>query len=70
MRLNNAVRRSLDAARGALTLMSPDPLRRRTAADSVFKSRDASALPLLEAALERETIVSTRKVLEEARAAI
>ena len=70
VRLNNAVRRSLDAARGALTLMSPDPLRRRSAADSVFKSRDASALPLLEAALERETIVSTRKVLEEARAAI
>lgn len=70
VRLNNAVRRSLDAARGALTLMSPDPLRRRTAADSVFKSRDASALPLVEAALKRETIVSTRKVLEEARAAI
>jgi urea transport system permease protein len=70
VRLNNAVRRSLDAARGALTLMSPDPVRRRTAADSVFKSRDATALPLLEAALERETVVTTRKVLEEARAVI
>ncbi|MDB5641454.1 MAG: transporter permease protein precursor [Hyphomicrobiales bacterium] len=70
VRLNNAVRRSLDAARGALTLMSPDPVRRRTAADSVFKSRDATALPLVEAALERETVASTRKVLEEARAAI
>jgi urea transport system permease protein len=70
VRVNNAVRRSLDAARGALTLMSPDPARRRAAADSVFKSRDASALPLVEAALEKETISANRKILEEARAAI
>jgi urea transport system permease protein len=70
VRLNNAVRRSLDAARGALTLMSPDPARRKTAADSVFKSRDAAALPLVEAALEKETVAANRKVLEEARAAI
>ncbi len=70
VRLNNAVRRSLDAARGALTLMSSDPARRLAAAESVFKSRDASALPLVEAALARETIEANRKSLEEARAAI
>ena len=70
VRLNTAVRRSLDAARGALTLMSPDPAKRKAAADSVFKSRDATALPLLDAALAKETLASTRKVLEEARAAI
>ncbi len=70
VRINNAVRRSLDAARGALTLMSPDPAKRKAAADSVFKSRDATALPLLEAALAKETLSSTRKILEEARAAI
>ena len=70
VRINNAVRRSLDAARGALTLMSPDPAKRKAAADSVFKSRDATALPLLDAALAKETLASTRKVLEEARAAI
>ncbi len=70
VRINNAVRRSLDAARGALTLMSPDPAKRKAAADSVFKSRDATALPLLEAALAQETVSANRKILEEARAAI
>jgi len=70
VRINNAVRRSLDAARGALTLMSPDPAKRKAAADSVFKSRDASALPLVEAALEKETVSANKKILEEARAAI
>ena len=70
VRLNNAVRRSLNAARGALTLMSPDPARRRAAAEAVFKSRDASALPLVEAALEKESTPAIRKKLEEARAAI
>ena len=70
VRINNAVRRSLDAARGALTLMSPDPAKRKAAADSVFKSRDASALPLVEAALAKETVSANKKILEEARAAI
>ena len=70
VRLNNAVRRSLDGARGALTLMSPDPARRKAAAESVFKSRDAAALPLVEAALGKETIAANKKTLEEARAAI
>ena len=70
VRLNNAVRRSLDAARGALTLMSPDAAKRKAAAEAVFKSRDATALPLVEAALEKETISANKKILEEARAAI
>ena len=70
VRLNNAVRRALDATRGALTLMSPDPAMRKAAADSVFKSRDLTALPLVETALARETIAANKKALSEARAAI
>ena len=51
VRLNNSVRSALQAVQGALTLMSPDPLKRQSAAEAVFKSRDASALPALETAL-------------------
>ncbi|MDB5593776.1 MAG: urtB [Hyphomicrobiales bacterium] len=70
VRLNNAVRRSLDAAKGSLTMMSPDPALRRSAAESVFKSRDAASLTLVETALSRETVADNKKVLGEARAAI
>jgi len=70
VRLNNMVRGALQAALGALTLMSPDPAKRRDAAAAVFKSRDAEALPLLEAALARETDPGIRALLAQARAAI
>src|ERR1700752_4086999 len=43
-RLNNRLRRSVDAALGSLTLMSPDPAKRISAAQSVFKSHDENAL--------------------------
>jgi urea transport system permease protein len=55
VRLNNRLRRSVEAALGGLTLMSPDPARRLAAAAAVFKSRDASALPTLDAAIAKET---------------
>ncbi|MDQ0391871.1 urea ABC transporter permease subunit UrtB [Labrys monachus] len=70
VKLNNRVRRAIDAAQGALTLMAPDPATRLSAADAVFKSRDATALPLLEKALAAETDASVRTALERARAAI
>lgn len=70
VRLNNRLRRAVDAAVGGLTLMSPDPARRLQAAQAVFKSRDANALPTLEAALPKETNASVRRVFAEARAAI
>jgi urea transport system permease protein len=70
VRLNNRVRRTIDAALGGLTLLAPDPARRLEAARAVFKSRDATVLPLLEAALTKETNATIRRVLGEARAAI
>src|SRR5438874_4113591 len=45
VRLNNRLRRSVEAALGGLTLMSAYPAKRYEAAQSVFKSRDANAFP-------------------------
>src|SRR6188474_2165626 len=70
VRLNNRVRGMLDAALGSLTLMAKEPNRRFDAAQAVFKSRDASALPNIDKALEKETDARVRKALTEARAAI
>lgn len=70
VRLNNRVRRALEAAVGATTLMSPDPAVRLSAAEAVFKSRDASALPALDAAFGKEQNAKIKKALAEARAAV
>ncbi len=50
--------------------MAPDPARRLSAAQSVFRSRDATVLPAVEKALEAETNARVKKALNEARAAI
>ncbi len=70
VRLNNRVRRAVEAALGSLTLMSPDPARRLGAAAAVFKSRDAGALTSLDTAIEKETDARIKRAMREARAAI
>jgi urea transport system permease protein len=70
VRINNRLRRSIDAALGGLTLMSPDSAKRYDAALAVFKSRDQNALPTLEAAIAKESDSRTKQALEQARAAI
>ena len=70
IRVNNRIRRAIEAAVGSLTLMNPDPVRRLEAAQSVFRSRDAAALPALEQAFAAEQDPSVRQALAEARAAI
>src|SRR4051812_18855386 len=40
VRLNNRLRRTVEAALGGLTLLSPEPARRLQAAQSVFRSHD------------------------------
>jgi len=70
VRLNNRVRGLLDAAIGSLTLMAKEPARRLEAAQAVFKSRNASALPALEKAIAAETDSKVKRALNEARAAI
>ena len=68
--INNRLRRGIDAALGGLTLMAGDPNRRFQAAQAVFKSREESALPAIDAALEKETDARVKQALIEARAAI
>ncbi len=70
VRLNNRLRRSVEAALGGLTLLAADPAKRYEAAQAVFKSRDASALPTLDAALAKETDSRVKRALTEARAAV
>ena len=70
VRVNNRVRRAIEAAMGSLTLLAPDPGRRFDAAQAVFKSRDSNALAAVEAALAKETDLRIKRALEQARAAI
>ena len=70
VRLNNRLRRAVDAAVGALTLMSPNPARRREAADAVFKSRDEATLPTLDAAIAKESDAAIKTALQQARASV
>jgi urea transport system permease protein len=70
VRVNNRLRRSVDAALGGLTLLAADPASRLEAARAVFKSKDASALPTIEVALAKETNAAVKKALSEARAAV
>src|SRR5215467_6221157 len=70
VRLNNRLRRIIEATLGGLTLMAPDPAKRFEAAQAVFKSKDANALPALEQAIAKETVARVKRALNEARAAV
>lgn len=70
VRLNNRLRRSVDAAIGSLTLQSPDLGARLQAAQSVFKSHEETTLEPVESALAKETNRSVKAALGDARAAI
>ena len=70
VRLNNRLRRTVEAALGGLTLLSPDPATRIQAAQSVFKSHEEAALPTVESALAKETDANAKIALSGARAAI
>ena len=68
--INNRLRGAIAAALGQLTLLSNDPQKRYEAAQAVFKSRAAGALPTLETAIAKEADSRTKVELELARAAI
>src|SRR5467141_765575 len=70
VRLNNRLRRTVEAALGGLTLLSPDPAKRIQAAQSVFKTHDETMLPVIDGALEKETNKGAKLAFTEARAAI
>jgi urea transport system permease protein len=70
VRLNNRLRGTIDAALGGLRLQGGDANRRFEAAQAVFKSRELSVLPALEAAVAKETDPRVKRALTEARAAV
>ncbi len=70
VRLNNRIRRAIEAALGSLTLLAPDPQKRFEAAQAVFRARDAAARATLDAAIAKETEPWVKKALSEARAAL
>src|SRR6266480_1123011 len=70
VRLNNRLRRTVEAALGSLTLQSPDPAKRIQAAQSVFKTHDEAMLPVIDGALQKETNKAAKLAFNEARAAI
>jgi urea transport system permease protein len=70
VRLNNKLRRVVEAALGGLTLLSPDPAKRVQAAQSVFKTHDEAMLPVIDGALAKENNKAAKLAFTEARAAI
>jgi urea transport system permease protein len=69
-RVNNRLRNMIRAALGTMTLASPDPLKRRSAAATVFRSRDAEALAAVRKARDKEQIPEIATALAEAEASI
>lgn len=70
VKVNNKLRRSIRAAIGQLTLMSPDVKTRLVAAQSIMKTADPASLELLDTALAAETDTNVIAVLTQARAVI
>ena len=70
VRLNNGLRRAVAAAIGALAILAPEPDARRSAANALFRSREAEALPGLDKALARESDAGLKALMGEARASI
>ena len=61
VRLNNRLRRTIEAALGALTLLSPDPAKRlRGGRGGVQVARTPTALPALDAAIARRPMRASR----------
>lgn len=70
VRVNNRVRRAIEAANGAMSLTSPDAAKRLDAAAAVLRSRDEAALPALETALAKEAEPRVKSAMTLARSAI
>ncbi len=70
VRVNNRLRSTLAAAIGGLSLQSPDPVKRLSAAESVFKSRDAASLPAVDAAIAVEKVPAVKRAFAAARASV
>lgn len=70
VKVNNKVRRAVEAAMGQLTLGSVDPAQRLASAEAAFHAPDPAQLAPLEAALAKESDPKIKTELEQARAAM
>ncbi len=70
VRLNNRLRSMINTGIGTLTLQSPDPARRRAAAEAVFKSRSTESEAPLQLAIRNEKVPAIREIQQAALAAI
>jgi urea transport system permease protein len=68
VKVNNNLRRIIRDSLGNLTLQSPDAATRLQAAQTIFRSSDASQLAALEAAIASEKVSAVRAQMELARA--
>jgi urea transport system permease protein len=68
--LNNRMRGTLDAAIGALKLLSPDRNTRLASAKAIESTSQAAVLPLIEKALARETDPAIKSSLEQTKASL
>ncbi len=69
VRVNNKVRRAVEAALGSLDLFATSPNIRGKAAEAVFMSRDPAILPALGRAIAAETNDTVRVAMRQAQAA-
>jgi urea transport system permease protein len=70
VRVNNALRSTIEGAMGSLTLANADPDKRLAAAEDVFRTHDAKSLPALQAQLGKETDTRVAAALKLAQASI
>jgi urea transport system permease protein len=70
VKVNNRIRRAIEAAMGQLTLLSSDPKQRARAVASLFDNPDPAHLPVVDGALAQESDPAIKLLLEQARAAI
>jgi urea transport system permease protein len=68
VKINNRLRGTIDAAKGTLTLMNPDPKTRREAAQALFTRREASSLKALDKAMAAEKDDGIKRAMAQARA--
>jgi urea transport system permease protein len=68
IRVNNGLRRDIDAALAGMTLMSDNPATRLTAANGFLSNPDPANIPLLDEAIAAETDANVLKAMQAARA--
>jgi len=68
LKVNNRLRTTIRSAMASLTLLSPDPAARRTAAQNILRNADPESIDLLDAAIAEEQDAGIALIMVQARA--